>query len=112
MCSYSSNRYPAETDQQDQEMRNINEEVEGRRAGAGGQGDAEVDSSPLFVIVIPFNSVPAHFILSHFSFPLPSILSDSSFQPVLSSSPPAPPFTDWCDSIHFANSEMLYYIGA
>lgn len=43
LCSYSSNRYPAETDQQDQEMRNLNEEVEGQRAGGGS--DAEVDAS-------------------------------------------------------------------
>lgn len=35
LCSYSSNRYPAETDQQEQEMRNINEEVEGQRVGRG-----------------------------------------------------------------------------
>lgn len=70
MCSYSSNRYPAETDQQDQEMRNINEDVEGQKEGGGS--DAEVDSSErislLFVILILLNSILVLFILSRVIF--------------------------------------------
>lgn len=94
-----------ETDQQDQEMRNIYEEVEG--GSDAGDGCLREDFSSLFDIVIPFNSVRVHFISSHFSFsPLP-------FCRIL---PPAcdffslSPFTEQCDSIHFANSG-LYCIG-
>lgn len=46
LCSYDPNRCPAETDQQEHEWeitRNINEEVDGQKAGGGS--DAEVDAS-------------------------------------------------------------------
>lgn len=81
LCSYSSNRYPAETDQQDQEMRNINEEVEGWRVGGGEWcrgGCLGAAFSSLFVIIVQFNSVLVLFILSPSPFPIPAILSDSS----------------------------------
>lgn len=71
-CSYSSNRYPAETDQQDQEMRNINEELEGleggrreRSRGGSRGGSFRANFSSPSVIVIPLNSL--HFIVSRLS---------------------------------------------
>lgn len=92
-------------------MWNINEEVEGWEAG-GEESDAEVDVLEqiflLLVVVIHYYSISLCFISSPFSiFPtfhlvwvfLPPVISLRS------------PFTEWCDNIHFANSEMLYYIG-
>lgn len=93
LCSYSSNRYPAETDQREPEMRNINEEAGEQRVRGGN--DAEVDFTSLPAIPFPLCSVSVPIISSH----LCSILQDfviSFFTADVLSLP-----IQWCNSVHF-----------